>query len=289
MLQPTGYLDDATFAAFQRDGFVIIRNLLNDDEIAAARTRFEPLFRGQFETGLYPDEWNWQEGRDPADRTRQICNGWKSDRTVARIVLAPRVGELCARLGAWPGARLGQDNVLWKPPGAKSLGFHQDDSYCHWVVPSGFMTCWMTLDDTAAAGGTIEYARGSHLWPLSPPVGKFHAPDDHQATVRHAAAAAGQALEIVPIEVSAGDAVIHHGRTWHGSGPNLEARPRRSLVAHCLSSEARFHPTEISYIYSRYRRWQDLEMDESYFPILWRRDGYRSPGLAAYLGDATAA
>ena len=55
---------------FKRDGFVIIRNLLDADEIAAARERFEPLFHGKFETGLYPDEWNWQEGRDPADRTR---------------------------------------------------------------------------------------------------------------------------------------------------------------------------------------------------------------------------
>ncbi|MFN3461291.1 MAG: phytanoyl-CoA dioxygenase family protein [Oceanibaculum sp.] len=274
---------------FRRDGFVIIRNLLDDGDIAAARARFEPLFKGKFETGLYPDEWNWQEGRDPADRTRQICNGWKSDRTIARIVLSPKVGELCARLGNWPGARMGQDNVLWKPPGAKSLGFHQDDSYCHWVVPAGYITCWMTLDDTAAAGGTIEYARGSHLWPLSPPMGKFHAPDDYHASLREAAAHAGEKIEIVPIVVSAGDAVIHHGRTWHGSGPNRATRPRRSLVAHCLTSEARFHPTEISYIYSRYRRQDDVTMDESYFPILWRADGYRSPWLDRYLAPTPAA
>lgn len=267
---------------FRRDGFVIIRNLLDDDAIAAARERFEPLFKGKFETGLYPDEWNWQEGRDPADRTRQICNGWKADRTVARIVLSEKVGELCARMAGWPGARIGQDNVLWKPPGAKSLGFHQDDSYCDWVVPSGYVTCWMTLDETAASGGTIEYARGSHLWPVSPPKGKFHAPDDYHATLREAAAAAGGKIDIVPIEVDAGDAVIHHGRTWHGSGPNRADRPRRSLVAHCLSSEAEFHPTEISYIYSRYRRWNTLAMDEAFFPILWREDGYRSPALAAY-------
>ena len=92
--------------------------------------RFEGLFRGQFETGLYPDEWNWQEGRDPPDRTRQICNGWKSDHTVASLVLRRRDRPALRRRSAgWPGARLAQDNVIWKPPGAKSLGFHQDDSY----------------------------------------------------------------------------------------------------------------------------------------------------------------
>ena len=56
-------------------------------------------------------------------------------------------------------------------------------------------------------------------------------------------------------------------------------QPRRSLVTHCLSSEARFHPTEVSYIYSRYRRVGDDTMDESFFPILWTRSGYRTPFL----------
>src|SRR5690606_36855287 len=113
---------------------------------------------------------------------------------------------------------------------------------------------------------------------LSPPRGKFHAPDDYHATLRDAAELAGKEIDVVPIEVKAGDAVIHHGRTWHGSGPNLANRARRSLVAHCLSSEAQFHPTEVSYIYSRYRRWHDLVIDEAYFPILWRGDGYHTPG-----------
>jgi hypothetical protein len=62
------------------------------------------------------------------------------------------------------------------------------------------------------------------------------------------------------------------------------------VVAHCVSSEARYHPTEISYIYSRYKRVGSLDMDESYFPILWREDGYRSPFLDAYIrGDRAAA
>jgi ectoine hydroxylase-related dioxygenase (phytanoyl-CoA dioxygenase family) len=274
-------LDQTRIDTFRRDGFVIIRNLLSGAQVEAARNRFEPLFQGRFETGIYPDEWNWQEGRDPPDRTRQICNGWKSDRTIARIVLSACVGELCAQMGGWEGARIGQDNVLWKPPGAKSLGFHQDDSYCHWVVPAGYITCWMPLDATTAAGGTIEYARGSHLWPLSPPKGKFHAPEDYHATLREAAAEAGGTIDIVPIEVAAGDAVIHHGRVWHGSGPNSAAVPRRALVSHCISADCRLHPTEVSYVYSRYRRRGDLDMDESFFPVLWRADGYRTPWLAS--------
>ena len=274
---------------FNTDGFLILDHFLSAEEVAAARARFEPLFRGEFETGLYPDEWNWRAGRDLPDRTRQICNGWKSDRTIARIVLKEEIGRLCATLAGWPGARIGQDNVLWKPPGAKALGFHQDDSYCKWVVPSGFVTCWMALDDTSAAGGTIEYARGSHRWGRFPPLGEFHAPEDYRDSLRQAAASVGRQVELVPIEVPAGGCVFHAGGTWHGSDVNRSSQPRRSLVSHCLSSAARFHPTEVSYIYSRYRRVGDLTMDESFFPILWRQDGYRSPFLAGYLAPAADA
>jgi hypothetical protein len=61
---------------FEADGFLILDRFLDAGTVERLRARFEPLFKGEFETGLYPDEWNWQEGRDRPDRTRQICNGW---------------------------------------------------------------------------------------------------------------------------------------------------------------------------------------------------------------------
>jgi 2-oxoglutarate-dependent dioxygenase len=267
---------------FHADGFLIMPELLSPDDVQRALARFEPLFRGEFETGLYPDEWNWQEGRDPPDRTRQICNGWKSDRTIAGIVLRAEIGRICATLAGWTGARIGQDNVLWKPPGAKALGYHQDDSYCRWVIPPGFTTCWMALDDTTAAGGTIEYARGSHRWGLFPKIRQFHAPEDYREALDAAAKSVGAKIDLVPVEVPAGGCAIHAGGVWHGSAANRTAEPRRSLVTHCIAAEARFHPTEVSYIYSRYRRIGDDAMDESFFPILWTRSGYRTSFLEGY-------
>lgn len=271
---------------FDRDGFVVIESILPTRQIDAARARFEPLFSGKFQTGLYPDEWNWRMGRDREDLTRQICNGWKADLTIASIVLQVEVGEACARLRRWPGARIGQDNVIWKPPGTRPLGFHQDDSYNDWIVPGEMSTCWITLDDTRAFQGTIEYVRGSHRWPVAPPIAQFHAPDDPLHDLHPAARAAGvKDYEIVPIEVPAGSCVIHHGRTWHGSRDNRGDKPRRSVIAHCISSAAKFHPEKISYIYSRYKKVGSVEMDESYFPILWQADGYRTPWLDGYMAN----
>ncbi len=47
-----------------------------------------------------------------------------------------------------------------------------------------------------------------------------------------------------------------------------------------LPSNARFHETNVDVNYSRYRRRGDLSMDESFFPVLWDRDGYRTPWLS---------
>ncbi len=269
-------LTDTEIADFRRDGFVIVRDVLDRTTIETARARFEPLFSGEFQTGIQPDEWNWRPG-SPADVTRQICNGWKSDPVIAGIVLREDIGRACAQLRGWTGARLNQDNVIWKPPGTKPLGFHQDDSYQDWIVPNEMMTCWITLDDTSAKGGTIEYARGSHLWPLSPPIGQFHAPDDPLVDLRRAADT--RDIDIVPIEIPAGSAVFHHGRTWHGSRDNRENRPRRSVIAHCMSSEARFHETNTSPVYSRYRMRGSTEMSDSFFPILWTETSGRTAWL----------
>jgi len=50
-----------------------------------------------------------------------------------------------------------------------------------------------------------------------------------------------------------------------------------------MSSEARFDPAVTGYLYSRYKRFGDDAMDESFFPIIWRDDGYRSPFIDPYL------
>jgi ectoine hydroxylase-related dioxygenase (phytanoyl-CoA dioxygenase family) len=285
-------LSEAQIAQFHEDGFLILERLIDPADAARVAGRFERLFRGQFETGLYPDEWNWREGRDAPDLARQICNGWKSDYTVASLVLRAEIGRLCATLAGWPGARLAQDNIIWKPPGAKPLGFHQDDSYNGWIdVPARphMLTCWIALDATSAAGGTIEYVRGSHKWPVSPPIKQFHAPADYRKELMDAAAQVGLKPELAPVEVPPGGCAFHHGGTWHGSDSNRADRPRRSAVAHCMSSAARFHPTKVSYIYNRYKRPGDTAMDEGFFPVLWRADGYRTAFLDDYMRQGSAA
>jgi ectoine hydroxylase-related dioxygenase (phytanoyl-CoA dioxygenase family) len=268
--------------SFHRDGFLIVEDgLVSPEGLELLRERYLRLFEGEYSTGIEPDEVNWVRGRDPDDRTRQICNGWRADDIVAAQVLSARTGKLAAQLMGYRGVRLLQDNCLWKPPGAKAIGFHQDGSYADYLVPPEMVTCWIALDDTQADAGPIEYVRGSNHWPRSTAErSQFHAPDDWLAGARGAAPGAAE-LDVVPVVVKAGGGSFHHNLTWHGSSPNASGTvARMALVSHMIPVEARFHPTNVDLIYSRYRRRGDLSMDESFFPVMWDATGGRTDWLA---------
>ena len=106
--------------AFARDGFLIVEEgLASDRALDLLRERYERLFDGEYETGIRPDEVNWVRGRDPDDRTRQLCNAWKSDDVVAAQVLSARIGRLAAQLAALSRSP--------DPPGQRALEAARDE------------------------------------------------------------------------------------------------------------------------------------------------------------------
>ena len=85
-------LSDQQTADFHRDGFVVVDGLIGDDTTDRLRDAFERIFSGRFETGIRPDEVNWQADESDPTKTRQICNGWKADLTIARTALRADIG-----------------------------------------------------------------------------------------------------------------------------------------------------------------------------------------------------
>ncbi len=200
---------------------------------------------------------------------------------IAAQVLSARIGRLAAQLMSYDGVRILQDNVLWKPPGAKAVGFHQDGSYADYLVPPGDGD---VLDDAARhRRGRRPHRVRSRLEPLGcvaagadrvPRTRRLARGRPGRRTRRH------RELDVVPVVVKAGGGAFHHNATWHGSEPNRNASvARMGLVSHMLPAHARFHETNVDLNYSRYRRRDDPSMDESFFPVLWDRAGYRTPWL----------
>jgi len=268
---------------FYEDGFLVIENLIDEETVNRLVDRVEPLFSGEFDTSVYPDEWYWNPQLGKPGASAQMSNVWKSDRTFASVVLSAKIGKIAAELGKWSGARLLSDSLWRKPYGATETTHHQDSMYSFYHTPQEIVVCWIALSNAIQGASPIEYVRGSHRWTLSSTVPEFHAPSkSYRWEMEQAARRAGvEQPEVVQLALKPGSCGFHHGHMWHGSGKNLLPDVvRRSLVLAYMPAEARFKPTGAyvpgGYIAGRYKRFGDDSMDESFFPIVYQQDGYRT-------------
>ncbi|MEM9008255.1 MAG: phytanoyl-CoA dioxygenase family protein [Cyanobacteria bacterium P01_F01_bin.86] len=270
---------------FHHDGFLVVENLLDPNTVNRIVDRFDPLFAGEFETGIYPDEWHWNPYLGKPGAAGQMTGVWKCDRTLRSAMMSPKIGHMAATLQGWNGAKLLADGIWKKPGGAKETTLHQDSMYINYHTPPGVITCWIALSHAVTGASTIEYARGSHHWTLSDAVPEFHNQNkSYLSEMEQAAQAAGVSdPEVVQLDISPGSGVFHHGNTWHGSGKNTMDVVRRSMVMAYVPAEAQFKPfgsyVPGGYIAGKYRRQGDNTMDESFFPIVWREDGYHTTFL----------
>ena len=256
---------------------------LNEISIAELRDEMGKLFAGRFETGVYPDEIHWREGISRENVTREICNGWKASSKIQKLVCGEDLGLLACSLMGWGSSRIGQDDVIHKPPMSTAVGFHQDGSYISDnFVPreNNCLTMWIALDDADIENGALQYAPGSHLWGKDRDVdvaaSSFHLGDndDHFAPLRRAAQLARVDPEkavcsVQTVAVAAGEMVVHLQQVWHGSGPNMSTnRRRRALVAHLIDGKVKWRPEpRPHYIYGRYWIRGERNLRQDFFPI----------------------
>lgn len=291
-------LDESQIHQFQVQGFLLLPEFLPLQVVEQVDDRLDPLFATQFETGVYPDEWHGRPGLSQPHATRQMVGMWRCDRTVASLSLSAEIARLNAQLMGWTGGRLAMDSCWIKPPGAPEVAFHRNSTYVSCLQPSAIVTCWIALNQIDTAMGTLEVVPGSHRWQGADQFKFVHAPAyNYRRPLWDAALAAEVARpKIVPIELPPGGCVFLHGDLWHGSGRNNTDRTRRSFAVSTLPAEARFQPLGVGmgYIFSRYCRMGEdgrgeASMDESFFPILWQTDGYRTSMVVEYCRDCLVA
>jgi len=289
-------LSSEQIKSFHDNGFLILDKFLTNDFANKILSRYELLFKGNFDTGNYPDEWHYREGMSLPDITREICNAWKCDLTIASLVLSEEIGRLCAQLGGWDGTRLSQDDIWWKPCGGKPTIYHQDSAYIPWPQ----ISCWIALDDTRTTGndnvGTLEFARASHKWPIvknDKVEGFFNPLGDFRDGMLRAASVAGiQNPEIVQVKVPVGGCSFHNEDVWHGSpANNMTTRMRRSIGIHTINCDSKYPKKDeynggVGYIYGRYKLANSDVMEESFYPIIYSKNGYRTPFLSTFCKDA---
>lgn len=207
----------------------------------------------------------------------QLINVHKCDRLFRKLATARQLGKVVAHLAGWKeGARLAQDQVWAKPPGAPPLVFHRDNPYFMFDDPA-VVTVWIALDTMDAELGPVEYVKGSHLWE-SDVVGTskfFYQHTGGMKLMLSAAANEGLTMEDLDIVsmagLEAGGISVHNGRTWHGSSRNAsETRPRRGVGLHFVPKNVKFTAdARHSKLWKGYWERDGAELCPEAFPVTW--------------------
>lgn len=222
---------------YESDGYHIAsEQVIPLDVVQRAVAGMDAVRAGEYDTGTPPQPSPWKPGDDP----RKLCKVEMpqiASRAIFEMVSHPALGRLAAEVTGARRVQVWWVQLLYKPPGGPdatirtNVGWHQDRQYWGvWEEGSELFTAWVALSRVDEEAGAMRFVRGSHRWGLLNQ-GNFYG-QDHEAQRQAISRPDGAAWEEVPAVLPPGGASFHHHLTFHASGPNLSAGPRRSFAIH---------------------------------------------------------
>src|SRR5690348_10394344 len=198
-------LPDAVVRDFERDGFVVVADLLTVDELdhygAAVTAAVAHRTRG--DTTPLAEKSRYQQS------FVQCMNLWEDHPEVAPLVFHPALGQAAAELLRVDAVRLWHDQALYKLPGGRETDAHQDHPY--WPIEqTASVTAWIPFEGSTLASGAMAYLPGTHAIGMRTFVNIFFGePEDILAVPEIAG------VEPAFVEVPKGSVAFHHGLTVH--------------------------------------------------------------------------
>lgn len=224
---------------FAQQGYLIIKQLFQPDEVASLRDHFTQLR----EKGNQPgDETSVDLAHpDPLKRYPRLMMMHRWDQIALDFLLDPRLqAVLTALLQREPLAV--QTMLYFKPAGARGQALHQDNYYLR-VQPGTCVAAWLALDDCDEANGCLQVVPGTQDWPVLCSI-----PADATQSFTDVTVPVPADMPVTPMCMHAGDVLFFNGSLVHGSFPNTTRdRFRRSLIGHYIEGDveqvgAWYHP-----------------------------------------------
>lgn len=276
------YLVDKTaVAAFNADGVVCIRGVLDTDDISRLTSSLDELAAaiptskaGYDITTLRRNIWD-AEGRTfgvarqhdisaiataikdagaqplvdkgTSDKGHFLLDTstWRRNKTIRSIALDSALPEIAAQLMRAHKVNYCDDQIFIKPPHTiDRTAFHQDYTYFRM---RGLMGCvmWICVDPANEQSGGISYVKGSHRW------GTEFLPNVFMAQVGMPGGEGASleeiennpaAFSLAKFDTEPGDIIVHHFLTVHGAGGNRTGNPRRALSLRYAAEDMMYYP-----------------------------------------------
>lgn len=201
-------------ADLQRDGYVLIEDVLDEADVKHARDELDrllvdtPYGRQDFE-GL---------------KTRRVYALFGKTRALDVMATHPTILALLDEvLGEY---QLSAPTAIDIGPGEKAQGLHPDDALYPIARPHVelVVNIMWPLQEFTEANGATRIIPGSHKWTDKIP---------------------NADTPPVSIEMSAGSALVYLGSVWHGGGANTTDRPRLGVAIEYVASWLRPQETHL--------------------------------------------
>lgn len=203
--------------AFDRDGFVVVPDLLDADEVAAARDEIDGFEAGT-EALLQEVEGGRLSIAETGAITFTVHLVQRSD-LLRDLSRHPRILGCCADL-IGPDVNLYWDQAVYKKPEKpRRFPWHQDNGYAY-VEPQQYLTVWLALTDATLDNGCPQVARGKHR------LGTLH----HEYVDPLGFECLHDPEDVAVAEVPAGGAVVFSSLTPHLTGPNTTGAVRKAYI-----------------------------------------------------------
>ena len=222
---------------FQRDGYLVVKQLLSPNELGDLRQRAEDIASGSVD---FPSENIEREPEAPEDAlnlkyVRKINEGAKFDPVLEAHTRHHGILEVIESL-LGNNLKLFGDQFFIKPPGGVEKTYHQDSPYFK-IDPMNLVTAWAALDDVTLENGCLYVVPGSHLEGALDHSEPWHV--GNRTDMQIPDSAIDRSKE-TPITLKAGDCSFHHSLILHRSGPNNTPDFRRGYATHFMSSQSRW-------------------------------------------------
>ena len=228
--------NDSLAVEYAREGYLVVPDLLDPAAIDAARAEAASICRGERGSfdGLVPPP-----GDEPdADLLRRyLCIHFPHKISALLLELARLPGALDVLTTViGPNVKLMQSMLFIKSAGRPGQAWHQDETH----IPTrdrSLTAVWLALDDATVENGCLWVIPGSHR---SGVLHNVREQNDHRYDCTQEAYDFGyREQDAIPVEVSAGTAVVFNGHLLHRSLPNTSRHGmRRALVNHYMSAES---------------------------------------------------
>ncbi|MCZ7649460.1 MAG: phytanoyl-CoA dioxygenase family protein [Planctomycetota bacterium] len=223
---------------YAREGFCLRPQVLPRELIERVVPRMDAVIACEYETGVPPKSRLWKPGDDPR-KIRKIDMPHLCDRTIHELISHPALGRAAAEITGAETIQVWAVQMLYKPPGgatAGGVGWHQDRQYWRYWEGEVF-TAWIAVSDVTPEAGPIRFVPRSHEW------GEVEGGDFFQGRLDELrgkiALPNGASWSEVEGVLPPGGVSFHHRYTFHGSGPNVSAGPRRSFAVHLRTEKSR--------------------------------------------------